>query len=143
MIYKYIHGTPRQQNNKLPPEHHKTKTYQTKIQTRPAMAHGSDLPDPHSTPPLGSTSWRLQPRHTMPSVKVSYKVLVQDEAGGHPRPMLRTVPLPVHEVLKSASSSATVHEPADRESLPSVDDIWGRGPNRGRSQRMGDRWLHP
>ena len=45
--YEHPHGTPIHQNNKLPPEHTKPKHKQM-IQTRPAMAHGSDPTYPHS-----------------------------------------------------------------------------------------------
>ena len=126
MTYEQIHGTPRQQNN----NHNQNKPNQN----TDTPSHGTWLGSPRSSQYPPNTSWRLQPRHTMRSMKVSNKVLIHDEAGRRLRPMLRTVPLPVHEVLMSTSSSATLHELADRESLSSIDDAWGRGPNRGRNQ---------
>ena len=46
--------------------------------------------DPYTTPPPTR-------RHLLASsMKVSNQFFVQDESGGRPRPMLRTIPLPVH-----------------------------------------------
>jgi len=62
---------------------------------------------------------------------------VQNEATGHPGQLLRTVPLPVDEVLKSPASVAHVQQFPDGVGRVIVDNPgWWRG-NGWRAQRAG------
>jgi len=62
---------------------------------------------------------------------------VQNEATGHPGPLLRTVPLPVDEVLKSPASAAYVQQFSDGVGRVIVDNPGGWRGNGWGTKRAG------
>ena len=69
------------------------------------------------------------------SVEVRDKAGVHDEASWDPGALLRTVPLPVHQILDPTSTAAGAEETPDGEHRTPVDELRGRRGRNGRSQR--------
>ena len=69
------------------------------------------------------------------SVEVRDKAGVHDEASWDPGALLRTVPLPVHQILDPTSTAAGAEETPDGEHRTPVDELRGRRGRKGRSQR--------
>jgi len=68
-------------------------------------------------------------------VELQNKGGVQDQATGNPGTLLRTVPLPIDQVLKPTSSAAHIQQLPDGVSRVIIDDPWGWGGNGWGAQR--------
>ena len=73
----------------------------------------------------------------MGTIKVSEEGRVQDELTGDPRPLLRTVSLPVYQVLVPPATSSDIQDAGDSVSWMVVDDPGGRRGLGRRAQRTG------
>ena len=71
----------------------------------------------------------------MGPVEVREETEVHDEASRDPGALLRTVPLPVHQILDPTYTAAGVEETPDSKHRTSVDELRGRRGRNGRSQR--------
>ena len=67
------------------------------------------------------------------SVEVRDKAGVHDEASWDPGALLRTVPLPVHQILNPTSNAAGAKEAQDSVYRAAVDELRGRRRWNGRS----------
>ena len=79
----------------------------------------------HSTPPSMDASWRPPRLIWELPIKVREQNRVQNESLANPRPLLRTVPLPVHKVLKTAAPPAHIQQAADCECGVTFDEPGG------------------
>src|SRR4029434_11240243 len=75
----------------------------------------------NSTPPSRDGTGRRR-LVRMKVIKVLNESRVNNVLRCHPRPLLRTVPLPVYQVLTAASSVANCQEAFDRVHRTSIDD---------------------
>ena len=74
-------------------------------------------------------------------MKVPYEAWIQDIAGWDPRPHLRTVTLPVHEVLTATPPAVDRQKPPDSESRGPIDNPRGlRGYEGGNQRTILDRF---
>ncbi|MED6240638.1 hypothetical protein ATANTOWER_024756 [Ataeniobius toweri] len=92
--------------------------------------------DPDPTSP--STAATRRPRRsTLGGQEVLDQGRVQHEGAGHPGPLLRTVPLPVDEVLPPTTSSTGGQDPVDRISGVALEVPGGRRGLGWRAERTG------
>ena len=73
----------------------------------------------------------------MPAAEVSDEGGIQDVTRRPPAPLLRTVALPVHEVLEAPTPPTHVQQPPHRVDLRALDDARRGGRWRVRDQGAG------
>lgn len=76
----------------------------------------------------------------MQAMEVSNQGAVKHIPGRYPGTLLRTIPLPVHEVLKRPPNTAGIQEPVDRVGGMAIDESRRRWRPRSRSQWGSDHW---
>ena len=76
-------------------------------------------------------------------VEVSDEVRFKNEPRWNPRPLLRTIALPVHQVLETSTTAAGPNQSSDSQRWTSINEMgWGRGRDC-QSQRTLMEWLNP
>ena len=92
-------------------------------------------------PPSTDASGRPTRTVRMGTIEVPKKGRVQDELSGDPRPLLRAVSLPVHQVLVPPAPSSDIQDPGYSVGRMIVDEPGGwRGLGRRAQRTGGDRF---
>jgi len=92
-------------------------------------------------PPSTCATWRTTGDIRVLTAEILDKGRIQNLAVRDPRPLLRPIALPVHQVLEATATAAYVQEPPDRVGRVVVNDP-GRRRSRGRRRQRtgGDRF---
>ena len=95
----------------------------------------------NSTPPSTDASWQTPHHSRMILEKVLDERWVQDAAPGNPGALLRTVPLPIDEVLVTPPTAPHIQELTDRPGWMIIDHPRRRRRRDGRGQRLVETGL--
>ena len=101
-----------------------------------------DRPWRDSTPPSTDASWRTPNHGRMIAMVVPNERSIQNAIPGNPGALLRTVPLPVDEVLVSSAAAPHVKEATNRPCREVVNDLGRRWRRGGGGQRAGGDGLN-
>ena len=85
---------------------------------------------PPQYPPSTNASWRSTRLIRMGSIKVTEERIVQNEPLGDPGTLLRTVTLPVNQVLEPPAAGANIQDPRYRVGGMTIDEAGGAAGRR-------------
>ena len=93
------------------------------------------------TPPSTGDPWRPARRIRMVTVELPQKSGVHDEFPGNPTALLRSIALPVHEVLESAATASHSEKPPHSPLRMPINHLrWWRSRRRRHQRARGDRF---
>ena len=94
----------------------------------------------HSTPLSTDAPWRSPGSARVSLIKIQEERWVQAEAAGDPGVLLRTMSLPIYQVLETPSSGPDVQYPGNHKRRVIIDEPGGwRGNGRRAEVTGGDR----